>query len=232
MEVLFVECRLKDWVFREDAKENILKEIKNYESVTIVSTVQYLDIIGLIEDFLKENNKKVIVSKSLKHAKYKGQVLGCDAEAALKNKADVVIYIGDGMFHPIAVMMESDTPVLAFNPKTYEIKKITDENIKIYRMRKALAFDKLKHSDKIGILVSIKPGQYNPDVAVETKNKFEKKGKKAFIFVFDELQIDSLINFPDVESWVNTACPRMALEDAFRFRQSILNYDEIEWQNL
>jgi 2-(3-amino-3-carboxypropyl)histidine synthase len=82
------------------------------------------------------------------------------------------------------------------------------------------------------MLVSTKPGQNKLSEAVETKEKLEKKGKKVFIFIFDELQIDSLINFPDIDSWINTACPRIALEDAFRFRQSIINYDEIDWEKL
>lgn len=230
MDIVFVECRVKDWEFTEYCKNELIGSLKEYKTVGLVSTVQYLDVLDAVEKFLEENNKTIKTAKSSQHAKYKGQILGCDVDSAEKLKSEVILYIGEGLFHPIGLLMKTEKPILALNPMNGKVQLITEEQVKIYRMRKAIAFDKLKHSEKIGILVSTKPGQNNLKEAVETKEKLEKKGKNVFIFMFDELQIDSLINFPDIDSWINTACPRMALEDAFRFRQSIINYNEIDWE--
>ena len=39
--------------------------------------------------------------------------------------------------------------------------------------------------------------------------------KKFYIFAYDTLDIPSLENFPFVQCWVNTACPRIADEKSF-----------------
>jgi len=37
----------------------------------------------------------------------------------------------------------------------------------------------------------------------------EKKDKKYYIFFFDNLNEMDLENFPQIDFWVNTACPRI-----------------------
>jgi len=46
--------------------------------------------------------------------------------------------------------------------------------------------------------------------AWEIKKKLEEKGKRCFIFVFDTLDANEMENFPFIDFWVNTACPRIA----------------------
>ena len=59
-------------------------------------------------------------------------------------------------------------------------------------------------------MVTVKPGQYSYNKAKEIKKKLEEKGKKCFIFVFDTLDAREMENFPFIDFWVNTACPRIA----------------------
>ena len=79
---------------------------------------------------------------------------------------------------------------------------------------------------KIGILVTIKPGQQYLNHAIKLKEKIESQGKKAFIFVDDIIDLKQLENYPFIETWVNTACPRIGSDDIINFSQAIINLRE------
>jgi len=65
---------------------------------------------------------------------------------------------------------------------------------------------KFYSADNIGILVSTKPGQNNLKEAIELKKKLKKN---CYIFVSDMINEAELENFPFIQAWVNTACPRI-----------------------
>ena len=67
-----------------------------------------------------------------------------------------------------------------------------------------------------GILVSTKQGQYKLKKALE----LQKKLKNSFIFIFNTLNLNELENFPDIDCWINTACPRIE-------GKSIINLEDI-----
>lgn len=88
--------------------------------------------------------------------------------------------------------------------------KFENNEIDNYKKNKKVKYSKFLIADNIGILVTIKPGQYSYRKAVEIKDKLEKKGKYCYIFVFDTLDSNEMDNFPFIDFWVNTACPRIA----------------------
>jgi diphthamide biosynthesis enzyme Dph1/Dph2-like protein len=55
----------------------------------------------------------------------------------------------------------------------------------------------------------------------ELKKKY--KDKKFYMFAFDTLQASYLDNFPFIQCWVNTACPRI-FED---FREKMANLEDL-----
>ena len=79
---------------------------------------------------------------------------------------------------------------------------------------------KFYSSKNIGILVSTKTGQNRFKDAVNLKKKL--KDKDCYLFAADIIDLNQLENFPFIECWVNTACPRIADD-----RTGIVNIDEI-----
>ena len=73
-------------------------------------------------------------------------------------------------------------------------------------------------------MVSLKPGQYSYKKAEEIKNKLKQQGKDCFIFVFDTLDSNELNNFPFIDFWVNTLCPRIADD---KDKKNIIDMSEI-----
>lgn len=226
METLFVECRWKGDITKQLTN---IPELYDYKKIGLVTTVQHIEQMEQAKKFLEKEGFEVFIGKPKEKAIYPGQILGCDISSALdiKDKINCFLYIGSGIFHPIGIKMEINKPIIALDPISNKITKITDEQVKLYKIRKALATSNAKQAKKFGIIVSIKPGQYDISNAVKTKNKIERKGKEAHIFIFDDLVPESLINYPEIDCWINTACPRISLEDGFRFRKPILNYYEL-----
>ncbi|MBI2671041.1 diphthamide synthesis protein [Candidatus Woesearchaeota archaeon] len=70
---------------------------------------------------------------------------------------------------------------------------------------------------KVGVLVTIKPGQENMNLAYLIKDKI--KNKEIFIFVGNEITENDLINFPGVDAWVNTACSRIEINKVVNFEE-------------
>ena len=180
------------------------------QKLGLVTTAQFLDTIEEIKAYLEKSNKEIFIDK-LKQ-KNAGQLLGCDVGAAekIQDKVDAFLYIGSGEFHPLGVALSTKKDVFTFNPATSIFSKLSKEEVEKYKKQKKAKLSKFLAADNIGILVSLKPGQYSYRKADEIKNGLKQKGKNCFIFVFDTLDANELNNFPFVDFWVNTACPRIA----------------------
>ena len=167
--------------------KEILQQIKKVKSPLIVTTAQFYDS-------LKQLNLSPIL------------ILGCNTKNIdkIKKKFSSFLYIGSGKFHPLA-LIKYKKPIFTFNPLTNEFSKISNEEINSYEKRKKGKLIKFYSSSKYGILVSLKPGQFNLNTAL----KLQKKLQNSFIFFFNTLNPVELENFPDIECWINTACNRI-----------------------
>jgi len=225
MKVLHIEAKYGKPV---QISEKIASELPS--SLGLVSSIQFIDSLPLIKKSLNKNKKikKIIIC---------GQVLGCDVKNAGKVKVDAFLYIGDGKFHPLAVALGTGKPVFMFNPLNNSFKKIEKKDVENYKKRRKGALTKFLHAENIGILVSTKPGQYYDIKKLKsTENKFSEvnlissnkllekkyKDKKFYTFVCETVDYKQLENFPFIEAWVNTACPRIE-EDI-----SVVNVGELK----
>lgn len=223
---------LKDKTDLVPSLKNSLTVLRDFKRIGLVSTIQHVHGLKSAKEFLEENGKQVYLAKSTKargqgiSAKHEGQVLGCDVSAAsqLDSMVDALLYIGTGQFHPIGIALETEKPVFTLNPHTERIAQVLEGERKKYLARQAARLFKLKEAKKIGIIVSTKPGQYNLDQAEEIRTKLMKNGKQAEIFITDLITEQDLLNFSEVEAWVNTACPRL-VDD--KFSKPVVNAEEL-----
>lgn len=230
MKKVYVE--LKDKVDLKTALKNSLNALKDFKRIGLISTIQHVHGLKSAKSFLKENGKQIFLAKSTKtrgqgiKAKHEGQVLGCDVSAAkeIENKVDAFLYIGTGQFHPVGVAIETSKPVFVLNPHSERIAQVLEGEKKKYLARRAARLSKLKDAKTVGILVSTKLGQYNLKQAEKIKAKLVKKGKRAEIFLADNITAEDMLNFSEVEVWINTACPRLVDDE---FSKTVVNADEL-----
>jgi len=220
MKTIFIECRYKDKIELSDEDIKLLSE-----KIILASTIQYHDSLKNIKTQLEKSGKTVSLFQG-KHQKYDGQILGCSIEKI--NEDGDLLYIGDGMFHPIAALMKNkDKEIFIYNPYQKKLSRLDKEYIKNYELKVKENLDKFYKSDNIGIIVSTKPGQNRLNDAESLKEKLIKKQKKATIFICNTLNYLELLNFPFVKCWVNTMCPRISFDDAMEIERPIVNIDEL-----
>jgi len=220
MKLMFIEARSKTPV---SFKKTILKLP---EKIGLVTTVQFIGQIKEVKSILEKKDKKVFLGKG-KHTAYQGQVLGCDVQAAVsvEKKIDAFLYIGSGLFHPIAISLKTKKDVFTFNPLTNKFDKVDKKEVEKINKRKKGALIKFLSSKELGVIVTTKPGQEQLKEAFELKKRF--KDKNFYFLIFDTIDFNQLENFPFIECFVNTACPRIALDDSIKINKAIINLEDI-----
>ena len=203
MKILFIESKQKNL----PDKITYSKIKKLPKKLFLAYSIQYKDLATRVKEQLIKNKIKV--------EKFQ-QVLGC-SNISNKNKLPVLL-IGSGEFHAINLYLQSSGVYILENNK---IRKIPDIDIKKIKAHKKAALLKFLAADNIGILVSTKPGQENLKKATSLKQKLEKKNKKAYIFLANNIDITQFENF-QIDSWVNTACPGLSFDNP-----NIIPYSEL-----
>ncbi len=227
MKVMFVEARVNLDII--PALRANLVALQAFRTLSLVTAVQFVEQLQKVQEFLKQNKIKSFIGKPSLHAVKPGQLLGCDSTAAIsvQEKVDAILYIGTGEFHPGPIEVEASKPVLKLNPFTKKITEVTQEEIRRQKLKQLARIENFKKAKKVGILITTKLGQSEMQGPVEKlKETLEKQGKEVFLFLGDTLNYKDLENFPDIEGWVNTACPRIT-DDQELIRKPVVNVNEI-----
>ena len=213
MRVMFIEARKRLSRLSPNDNKNIkaLNAIpKKARRIGLITTVQYIDLLKPVKEFLIKQGKSVFIAKG-SLTRHPGQLLGCDISAAKKLiNIDAFLFIGSGMFHAEQIALLGKL-VFIWHPEHNSLDKISKKAIAKLKKRKKAALFRFLSADTVGIIVSIKPGQFNLKEALRIKEKLTKKGKEAFIFLTDTINLQELENF-SCKAWLNTACQALNME--------------------
>lgn len=211
MKTLFIPAKIKSKVNKKKIKSLSRKLPKN---IAIAYSVQYKDIAFEIKKLLSNNITKIT------------QVLGCSKPSFPKN-TQAIILIGSGRFHALSLACETrllgsdkikdinnDFRVAEQNLPIYileknKLSKIPESEIESLKKIKKGSYLKFLNAQKIGILISTKPGQENLKKAIDLSKKI--KDKKSYLFIGNNINVSEFENF-GLESWVNIACPRLDMD--------------------
>ena len=166
------------------------------ENIVIAYSIQFKDIAFQVKQILSKNHK---ITKLI-------QVLGCSKPSFPEN-TQAVILIGSGRFHAISLALSSELPIYMLEKD--KLSKIPDSEVESLKKTKKASYLKFLNADKVGILISTKPGQENLKKALELSKKI--KDKSTYLFISNNLNTLEFENF-GLESWVNTACPRLDMD--------------------
>ncbi len=222
--VLYVPARSKHEVIPVVEKSIPLLQGKK---IALATTVQHLHTLPDVEKLLETNGFTVQVPGRGPWAHETGQVLGCDyfGLRRVQPQVDSFLIVGS-YFHGLGVALSLEKPTVLADPYDGTVRSLDADRDRIIRQRYAM-IEKARKSNKFGIIVSTKPGQCNPHVAVSILQQLEDRGKSGVLLYADEIVPEKLMDFTDIEVFVDTACPRLALDDPERFPKPILTRDEI-----
>ncbi|MFH0897742.1 MAG: diphthamide biosynthesis enzyme Dph2, partial [Candidatus Bathyarchaeota archaeon] len=193
--------------------------------IGLVATAQFIDSLKDVKILLEKEGKIVKIGKGNLSP---GQILGCEFSSAkeIEKDVDAFLYIGTGHFHPLGLAIQTEKPVYFLNIEKGELedlRKIKEMFLKQSYATIALA----KDAKTFGILISVKPGQMKLELAKKIKKNLENRGKKAYLLAFNEIKPEKLMGL-DIECYINTACPRIAIENRTEFKKPILNPNELD----
>jgi len=218
MKTLFIEARSKAKV---ELPDEFVKQLP--EKIALFTTVQFMSSLEDAKKKLEANGKKVLLLKA-DHTQYYGQLLGCSIKK-FTGDFDAFIYIGDGLFHPKALMLKNTKPVFVFDPLSKQHLKLSENSIAEMKRKSQASLNKFMHSNEIGVLVSTKPGQNNIKKAYELEKRFPDKN--FYFLLFDTIDFSELENFPFIQCFINTACPRISYDEAEKIRKAVVNIDDL-----
>jgi len=195
--------------------------------VGLLTTVQHLKSLGRIKEILEEKGLKVLTSKGTR-AKELGQVLGCSYGAlhALEDKANSFLFIGGGKFHALGAALSTSKKVVAADPFMGTVEDMAPIKDRLLRQRHGL-ITKARYSHNFAIIVGTKSGQRRLALAKHLRKILLENLRGVQILALQSITPENLLGI-DAEVFVSTACPRVALDDCFKFDRPILTPPELE----
>lgn len=222
--ILYIESRSD-----ADVDDSVLENLGDLpERVGLLATIQYLELIPKVKSILESSGRTVLVGAGDRRICHPGQVLGCNCSAAESVDADVdgYLFIGEGDFHPLAAAFGMKKTVLVLNPVTGEVRDMTDVRDRILRKRFA-AIQGARDAQSFLVIVCSKIGQNRPSEADRTVELLRKHGRSVQKLVMEEISPVALMSY-QVDAFVNTACPRIAMDDSARYHKPMLTPPELE----
>jgi len=234
---VYVEARATVTV--DDAVEKSIPLLSKYDKIGLATTVQHVQALAHAREILVRAGKTVVIGDAGR-INYPGQVSGCDYSnvKSVANDVEAFLFIGGGRFHALGVALSTSKPTIIADPYEKRAYSIDEEAQKILKQRWACV-EEAEHATTFGVLVGLKLGQKHLDDALKIKEIAEKNGKMAFLFAIREILPEALMEFPTVDAYVNTACPRISLDAPSKFLKPVLTVNEFmvvsgesSWKNL
>lgn len=205
---------------------------RNFTSLGLATTVQHLHALPEIERLLCAAGFDVHVGKATSRLQ-RGQILGCDIgriETTLSPEIQATVFIGGGRFHALALLRKTQKPVLVADPYMEKLEILEEKDLRKFYRKRYAAVHKIRNANKIGILVSTKTGQYNHKLVQQARKWLTTQGKTFLVVLVSTALPQHLSNF-QVDGWISTLCPRVALDDAEQYHKPIINLEELDWDN-
>ena len=234
---IYVEVRAK--ISIKEAVTKALTYLESWNKIGLVTTVQHVHQLDEAKNLLEAAGKTVFLG-DVGHVKYPGQVLGCNFSNAqsVSENVEAYVFVGGGRFHAIGVALATAKPTIIADPYEQIAYPIHDQVRRIIMQRWG-NISEAKEAKSFGVLISLKSGQMKLKEAINIKEKLEHNGLIATLLALKEVSSSALMQFPRIDAFVNTACPRLSLDDAPNFGKPFLSINEtlvmlgeMKWEDL
>jgi 2-(3-amino-3-carboxypropyl)histidine synthase len=191
----------------------------------LVASVQHLDLVPRFEAAARARGIEFVTGQGDRRLAYPVQALGCNYTSAeqVAGRVKGFVFLGTGQFHPRGLAFAVDRPVWALDPLTGQLDPPMDR-ARLLRDR-WLLIAQCRDARKWGVLVSTFAGQNRSPTALALIRKARSRGLDAEALVFGRLDPSDLVG-RDFDAYVNTACPRIALDDSSLYPRPVLTPPE------
>ena len=234
---VYIEVKAK--VNVELAVVQALPLLKNYSRIGLATSVQHIQSLNQAKEILEKAGKTVRIGDKGQMI-HPGQVIGCNYSnvTSIADEVEAFVFVGGGMFHALGVALSTSKPTIVADPYDNRAFLINEQAQKTLKQR-WVVIEEAQQANVFGVLVGLKLGQKHFDQALKAKEIAEKHGKSAYLLAGREITPDTVMEFPAIGAFVNTACPRISLEAPQKFSKPVLTVNEYmvavgegSWENL
>uniref|UniRef100_A0A2K5JFS5 2-(3-amino-3-carboxypropyl)histidine synthase subunit 1 n=2 Tax=Colobus angolensis palliatus TaxID=336983 RepID=A0A2K5JFS5_COLAP len=202
-------------------------------ALALVSTIQFVSTLQAAAQELKaEYRVSVPQCKPLSP----GEILGCTSPR-LPKEVEAVVYLGDGRFHLESVMIANpNVPAYRYDPYS---KVLSREHYDHQRMRAARqeAIASARSAKSWGLILGTLGRQGSPKILEHLESRLQALGLSFVRLLLSEIFPSKLSLLPEVDVWVQVACPRLSIDWGTAFPKPLLTpYEaavalrDIPWQ--
>ncbi|XP_068386692.1 2-(3-amino-3-carboxypropyl)histidine synthase subunit 1 [Eschrichtius robustus] len=202
-------------------------------ALALVSTIQFVSTLQAAAQELKaEYRVSVPQCKPLSP----GEVLGCTSPR-LPKEVEAVVYLGDGRFHLESVMIANPSvPAYRYDPYS---KVLSREHYDYQRMQanRQEAIATARSAKSWGLILGTLGRQGSPKILEHLESRLRALGLPFVRLLLSEIFPSKLSLLPEVDVWVQVACPRLSIDWGTAFPKPLLTpYEaavalrDISWQ--
>jgi 2-(3-amino-3-carboxypropyl)histidine synthase len=221
--VLYIE--VKDILDLKPLLDKSLPHLKAYDKIGLSYSIQHRHDAENIKKFYESHEKKVAFSKKAGTNAYEGHITGCEylGLKAIQDEVDCFVIVGN-QFHSMGAVLSVRKPVILVDVYNDNVRNMEGLRERILKQR-FFSIEKLKKAKNVGIIIEIKLGQKfgSPRKLLE---KFKQAEKNAVVITMSEITPEKMMNFYDIDAFVELACPRIALDDFEKYPKPILTMKE------
>jgi 2-(3-amino-3-carboxypropyl)histidine synthase len=219
--------------------EKALPLLQSYSKIGLATSIQHIHTLKETREFLMRAGKTVILGEA-GQTEHAGQIIGCEYSnvKSIADEVDAYLFIGGGFFHALGISLSTSKPTIVADPYDNRAFSVNDIAQKILKQQ-WVCIEQAKNAKNIGVIIGLKPGQKKIEDALKIKEIIEKHGKTAYLLAIREVTPEALLEFPTLDAYVNTACPRISLEAPEKFTKPILTINEfmvatgeVSWQSM
>ncbi|KAB0398727.1 hypothetical protein E2I00_015851 [Balaenoptera physalus] len=187
-------------------------------ALALVSTIQFVSTLQAAAQELKaEYRVSVPQCKPLSP----GEILGCTSPR-LPKEVEAVVYLGDGRFHLESVMIANpNVPAYRYDPYS---KVLSREHYDYQRMQanRQEAIATARSAKSWGLILGTLGRQGSPKILEHLESRLRALGLPFVRLLLSEIFPSKLSLLPEVDVWVQVACPRLSIDWGTAFPKPLL----------
>ena len=155
-----------------------------------------------------------------------GEVLGCTSPKNIEE--EIVVFCADGRFHLEACMIANPQvrQFLRYDPYSKVLSEEVYDNGMMHDIRRS-AIQKAVLASKFGIILGTLGRQGNPAILQRVRQLLTKHKKQSIVMLLSEISPQKLTLLPQLDAWVQIACPRLSVDWGHHFPVPVLSPYEL-----
>mmetsp|Transcript_589 Transcript_589/g.925 ORF Transcript_589/g.925 Transcript_589/m.925 type:complete len:371 (+) Transcript_589:2209-3321(+) len=188
-------------------------------SIALVGTVQFTHCLAQVKAELEQTGYTSISVPQAK-PRVRGELLGCTSPPI---PADVILSVADGRFHLEAAMIQNPTAKF-YRYDPYQNKLFNDTyDMDALVSSRTSSVDAIREARNVGVILGTLGRQGNLKLMSRLENLIKEHGKAYSTFLMSEITNEVLEQYPAVDVWIQTACPRLSMDWGNCYSKPILS---------